>query len=270
MTASLDVLDALGLEGGTIRVNDRRALDAMLDVFGFARTSGRACSSRSTSSTRSVLRAWSLICASAARPPPRSTRSPAYLDRPQAADTAFDDAGIRAPCPPASRTTSSNTWSDSARRSPPRVVPTPPCGSTLPRPRDGVLHTGTIFELAHPSVDYIARGRGPVRRHDRPLPRTGRARRGLLHRFRAHRRSAPGCRGLRVSFARARARPRCAADDAAATESRSRVRRDAGRLEQRSKNLKALLERSRADGYTSFATVSADTTAESLEIKPLD
>ena len=36
MTASLDVLDALGLEGGVIRVNDRRVLDAMLDVFGFA------------------------------------------------------------------------------------------------------------------------------------------------------------------------------------------------------------------------------------------
>ena len=42
------------------------------------------------------------------------------------------------------------------------------------------------------------------------------------------------------------------------------------RLEQRPKNLKALLERSSADGYTTFAAVRADTTVESLEIKPLD
>jgi len=36
LLASLDALDALGLEGGSIRVNDRRLLTAMLDVFGFA------------------------------------------------------------------------------------------------------------------------------------------------------------------------------------------------------------------------------------------
>src|SRR4051794_35646717 len=36
IVATLDTLDALGLEGGSVRINDRRALDAMLDVFGFA------------------------------------------------------------------------------------------------------------------------------------------------------------------------------------------------------------------------------------------
>ena len=39
------------------------------------------------------------------------------------------------------------------------------------------------------------------------------------------------------------------------------------RLERRTKNVKALLERSAADGYTSFATVSAG--AAELELKPL-
>jgi len=39
------------------------------------------------------------------------------------------------------------------------------------------------------------------------------------------------------------------------------------RLERRTKNLKALLERSAADGYTAFATVAAGTA--DLELKPL-
>ncbi len=33
--ATLDTLDALGLEGGSIRINDRRGLEWMLDSFGF-------------------------------------------------------------------------------------------------------------------------------------------------------------------------------------------------------------------------------------------
>jgi histidyl-tRNA synthetase len=41
------------------------------------------------------------------------------------------------------------------------------------------------------------------------------------------------------------------------------------RLEQRPKNLKALLERAASDGYTSFATVARGATVSSLEFKPL-
>lgn len=41
------------------------------------------------------------------------------------------------------------------------------------------------------------------------------------------------------------------------------------RLEQRTKNLKALLERAAADGYTAFATVSAGALRADLELKPL-
>ncbi|RZI85546.1 MAG: histidine--tRNA ligase, partial [Microbacterium sp.] len=41
------------------------------------------------------------------------------------------------------------------------------------------------------------------------------------------------------------------------------------RLEQRTKNLKGLLERSAADGYTSFATVRAGQSRGELEVKPL-
>ena len=41
------------------------------------------------------------------------------------------------------------------------------------------------------------------------------------------------------------------------------------RLERRTKNLKALLERATSDGYTAFATVSAGTTPDALEVKTL-
>ena len=41
------------------------------------------------------------------------------------------------------------------------------------------------------------------------------------------------------------------------------------RLEQRTKNLKALLERAASDGYTAFATVSAASTPDTLEVKSL-
>src|SRR5690606_30492725 len=36
IVATLDALDALGLDGGMVRMNDRRVLDWMLDSFGFA------------------------------------------------------------------------------------------------------------------------------------------------------------------------------------------------------------------------------------------
>ena len=36
VAATLDAVDALGLVGGSVRINDRRALDWMLDSFGFS------------------------------------------------------------------------------------------------------------------------------------------------------------------------------------------------------------------------------------------
>ena len=41
------------------------------------------------------------------------------------------------------------------------------------------------------------------------------------------------------------------------------------RLERRTKNLKALLERAAADGYTAFAGVRAGDAPDALEVKPL-
>ena len=41
------------------------------------------------------------------------------------------------------------------------------------------------------------------------------------------------------------------------------------RLERRTKNVKALLERAMADGFTGFASVTAGTTVDTLEVRPL-
>jgi histidyl-tRNA synthetase len=41
------------------------------------------------------------------------------------------------------------------------------------------------------------------------------------------------------------------------------------RLEARTKNLKALLDRAAADGYTAFAAVSAGADVDALELRPL-
>ncbi|MFJ4039318.1 histidine--tRNA ligase [Microbacterium sp. NPDC090007] len=268
MVASLDVLDALGLTGGVIRVNDRRALDAMLEVFGFAADeragvlitidkldkigpAGVVAELRDRGVSAAAVDAFA-----------------AFVDRP-ATTPSFDDAGIRAALPDGipddvvAHLVALGETVAAAR------------GDEAPLVFDPFLvrgmgyYTGTIFELAHPSVDYSLGGGG---RYD-----------GMIGRFLGQ--QAPAV-GFSIGFERI-------VDllpDAAPKGERSVVLvhdRDVAlapllslkahlvaggarvRVEQRAKNMKALLERSAADGYTSFATVGADTTAETLELKPL-
>ena len=130
-------------------------------------------------------------------------------------------------------------------------------------------YTGTILELAHPSVDYSLGGGG---RYD-----------GMIGRFLGQ--EVPAV-GFSIGFERIvdlvaeqtdAAAPAVVlvhdrdvpeaellALKAALVRQGSRVR-----LEHRTKNLKALLERAASDGYTAFATVAADATPETLEVKPL-
>ena len=130
-------------------------------------------------------------------------------------------------------------------------------------------YTGTIFELAHPSVDYSLGGGG---RYD-----------GMIGRFLGQ--DVPAV-GFSIGFERI-VELLESEDDAAATAVVLVHDRDVPvaelaalkaalvadgsrvRLELRTKNLKALLERAAADGYTSFATVAAGQSAESLDLKPL-
>jgi len=131
-------------------------------------------------------------------------------------------------------------------------------------------YTGTIFELAHPSVGYSLGGGG---RYD-----------GMIGRFLGQ--DVPAV-GFSIGFERIVDLLQDADDGAgravvlvhdADVPVAELVALKAGlvaegarvRLERRTKNLKALLERAAADGYTSFATVAAGTTLQDLELKSLE
>ncbi|MFT4136286.1 histidine--tRNA ligase [Microbacterium sp.] len=269
--ATLDALDALGLQGGMVRINDRRALDAMLDGFGFAPAERpgvlitidkldkigpdgvaaelreRGASAAAVDAFDAFLRSWT----------PRD-------------ELSYGEQQIRAALP--------DGIPDEI------VAHLVAVGATVAAARPGGgaplefdpflvrgmgYYTGTIFELAHPSVPYSLAGGG---RYD-----------GMIGRFLG--REVPAV-GFSIGFERiidlvaaheADAAPAVVLvhdrdvplDEllvlkAAFVAEGSRVR-----LEQRTKNVKALLERAAADGYSSFATVVAGTQRERLELKRL-
>jgi len=131
-------------------------------------------------------------------------------------------------------------------------------------------YTGTIFEIAHPDLGYSLGGGG---RYD-----------GMIGRFLGS--DVPAC-GFSIGFERIV--DLLAADDGTAgnavvlvhekdADPAALVRLKAAlvadglrvRLEKRTKNLKALLERAGAAGYGRFAVVADETvTADELVFKPL-
>ncbi len=275
LVATLDAVDALGLEGATVRVNDRRALDWMLGQFGFGADerpgvlitidkldkigpTGVVAELRERGATAAAVDAFE-----------------AFLRRPQTLELrAFGSAAIRKALPvgaPDEIVDDLVALGDAVAAA--RGVPQP--YFTLPIAFDPFLvrgmgyYTGTIFELAHPSVDYSLGGGG---RYD-----------GMIGRFLGQ--DVPAV-GFSIGFERIvdlveevedaaassivlvhdRDVPlaELAAHKAALVADGSRVR-----LEQRTKNLKALLERAAADGYTAFATVATGQGAADLEVKPL-
>jgi histidyl-tRNA synthetase len=280
IAATLDTTDALGLEGGSVRINDRRVLDWMLDSFGFGAEErpgvlitidkldkmgpdGIVAELRERGATASAVDAFE-----------------AFLRRPMTLEySPYGEIQVRkalpegAPAEIVDHLVGIGQAVAAARAS---------TGSAaggiegdIPLVFDPFLvrgmgyYTGTIFELAHPSVDYSLGGGG---RYD-----------GMIGRFLGQ--DVPAV-GFSIGFERIvdlvaertdAAAPavvlvhdrdvpegRLLALKAALVRDGSRVR-----LEHRTKNLKALLERAAADGYTGFATVSASTTAEALEVKPL-
>jgi histidyl-tRNA synthetase len=276
VVASLDTLDALGLEGASVRINDRRVLDWMLAHFGFEEAArpgvlitidkldkvgvaGVAAELRERGATAAAVDAFE-----------------AFMNRPVTMEyNPFGERQIRKLLPggapdeivahlvgigeavAASRPSNSELAGDIPLVFDPFLV------------RGMGYYTGTIFELAHPSVDYSLGGGG---RYD-----------GMIGRFLGQ--DVPAV-GFSIGFERI---VDLIADAESAVSPAVVLVHDrdvpvgellalkagliaAGhrvRLEQRTKNLKALLERSAADGYTAFATVTQGTTAESMEIKPL-
>jgi histidyl-tRNA synthetase len=290
--ATLDTLDALGLDGGSIRINDRRLLDWMLDSFGFGADERPGVlitidklDKIGPEGIVAELRERALRHASG----PDSTAIDAFeafLRRPMTLEyhpygerqirkalpaDAPDDivahlVGIGEAVAAARASTGSATDAGSLSLSK---------GGEIPLVFDPFLvrgmgyYTGTILELAHPSVDYSLGGGG---RYD-----------GMIGRFLGQ--DVPAV-GFSIGFERivdlvaeqtdAAAPAVVLVHDRDVSEAEllalkaglvrqgSRVR-----LEQRTKNLKALLERAATDGYTAFATVGAGTTGATLEVKPL-
>ena len=269
MVASLDAVDALGLDGATVRINDRRVLDWMLDSFGFAAEErpgvlitidkldkigpdGVGAELRERGAAASAVDAFE-----------------AFLRRPQTMEyNPFGERQIRKALP---------------ENAPDEIVShlvgigeavaAGRAQSDIPLVFDPFLvrgmgyYTGTIFELAHPSVDYSLGGGG---RYD-----------GMIGRFLGQQVPAVGFSlgferlvDLVADGADVEAQAIVLIHDADVPVAELLAHKTAligtgarVRLERRTKNLKALLERASAEGYTGFATVTAGATE--LEVKPL-
>jgi histidyl-tRNA synthetase len=270
IAATLDALDALGLEGASVRINDRRVLDALLQHFGFAPEQRPGV--LITLDKLDKIGAVGVVAELAARDHDSAAVSAveAYLlAQENAPDAAFDAAGIRSRLPAgvadevALHLVAVGEAVAAARPGPVPLVFDP----FLVRGMG--YYTGTIFELAHPGVGYSLAGGG---RYD-----------GMIGRFLGT--EVPAV-GFSIGFERIV--DLVAEDEADAAASVVLVHeRDVApaeilahkaalvaggarvRLEQRPKNLKALLERAAVDGYASFAMLAAGAAPGSLEVKPL-
>lgn len=276
IVATLDAVDALGLIGAAVRINDRRALEWMLASFGFGDgelpgvlitidkldkvgPDGVVGELRERGATAEAVAAFE-----------------AFLRRPVPLEhRPYGEAQIRAALPePAPDEIVAHLVGIGEAVAASRGTAGDP--GELPLVFDPFLvrgmgyYTGTIFELAHPGVDYSLGGGG---RYD-----------GMIGRFLGQ--DVPAV-GFSLGFERLVDLVPAAADrreravvlvhdrdmplgevlaiKVALTAGGSRVR-----LEQRPKNLKALLERAASDGYTWFATVSAGASPGTVELKPLD
>ena len=274
--ATLDTLDALGLEGGSIRINDRRLLEWMLERFGF--TADERPGVLITIDKLDKLGAAGVVAELADRGATSEAVEAfhAFLMRPQTLEyNPYGERQIRKALPPGAPEDVVAHLVGIGDAVAAARVSLPGTAGDIPLVFDPFLvrgmgyYTGTILELAHPSVDYSLGGGG---RYD-----------GMIGRFLG--RDVPAV-GFSIGFERivdlvdaqtdAAASAVVLVHDAdvpvgellahksALVAGGSRVR-----LERRTKNLKALLERAAADGYTGFAAVSAGAASADLEVKPL-
>ncbi|WP_217275218.1 histidine--tRNA ligase [Microbacterium hominis] len=272
IVATLDTLDALDLRGGTVRINDRRVLEWMLDAFGFAPEERPGV--LITIDKLDKIGSQGIVAELRERnvTPAAVDAFDAFLTRPVTLEhNPYGERQIRkllpesAPDDVVAHLVGIGEAVAAARGA----------ATDIPLVFDPFLvrgmgyYTGTIFELAHPSVDYSLGGGG---RYD-----------GMIGRFLGQEvpavgfsigferivdlvdaSDAGGARAIVLVHARDVPVSELVALKAALVSEGSRVR-----LETRTKNLKALLERAAADGYTGFATVSPGAVREDLEVKPL-
>lgn len=277
LVASLDAMDALGLEGATIRINDRRLLDAMLDSFGF--TEKEKPAALITIDKLDKIRADGVLTELAERGMTESAvqKFRAFMMRPQTLEFCpYGEGQIRKALPPEmpdeliAHLVAVGEAVAAARPSKDAI-------SGIPLHFDPFLvrgmgyYTGTIFEIAHPSVDFSLGGGG---RYD-----------GMIGRFLGTQVPAVG---FSLGFERladmlaAEATGEEGAivlvhdEDVPLAELMAHKAALLGmpgttrvRVERRPKNLKALLERAAGEGYTAFVSVSAGAESGKLQIKPL-
>ncbi|WP_233486887.1 histidine--tRNA ligase [Zhihengliuella sp. ISTPL4] len=269
LAASLDAVDALGLEGASVRINDRRVLEWMLEHFGFTEDErpqvlitidkldkigpeGVAAELRERGATTTAVDAFQ-----------------AFLGRPQTLEYhPFGDRQIRKALPDgAPDELVAHLVGIGGAVAAGRAEDDIPLVFDPFLVRGMGYYTGTIFELAHPSVTYSLGGGG---RYD-----------GMIGRFLQQEVPAvgfslgferlvdlvspdPATAGQAIVLVHDAAVPvaELVAHKTSLVAKGARVR-----LEQRTKNLKALLERSAADGYTHFASVRPGD--DELEVKTL-
>ena len=275
IVATLDAVDALGLEGGVIRINDRRALDWMLAGFGFTEaqrpgvliaidkldkigSGGVVAELGERSGNAEAVRALERFL----------VRPASVADDPYGAQQIRGSLPEYAPDDIVTHLVGIGEAVAAARAVSDRTEAVPLVFDPF-LVRGMGYYTGTIFELAHPSVAYSLGGGG---RYD-----------GMIGRFLGT--DVPAV-GFSIGFERIA--ELVEQTDAVATSAivlihetdtpvaellslksaliggGSRVR-----LERRTKNLRAILQRAASEGYTGFAILGPGATAELLEIKPL-
>lgn len=263
--ATLDTLAALGLEGCTIRINDRRLLFGMLEVFGFAAAEHDGV--LITLDKLDKLGAEGIVAELRERGYTAAgvDAAEAFLTRVTTKKfLPFGEAAIRKALPVG--------VPDEA------VLGLAAIGEALGSAESLVFdpflvrgmgyYTGTIFEIHHPDFAFSLGGGG---RYD-----------GMIGRFLG---SEVPAAGFSIGFERivdlVSLKASDAADavallhDGASLPQLAALKRAlvAGgrrvRLERKPKKVAPLLDALAADGFGAFAFVRDDTTPESLELKPL-
>ena len=263
LTATVATLDALGLGGCTIRINDRRILAGILGSWGVPdELRERALI---TIDKLDKIGVGGVAAELAALGVDRARADvAAELEALTTADWHLHDGVVRRR-PPGSTSTRTPTSRALRGALPDAAIEFDP---TLVRGMG--YYTGTIFEIAHPDLGYSLGGGG---RYDH-----------MIGRFLGQ--EVPAC-GFSIGFERIvdllavrdEARPRAVVlvydadvEPAALLALKHELVASGARVrfERRVKNLRALLDRVTADGFDAFATVTTETTdASSLAFRDL-